>query len=64
MTAIKKSAEMLFTKQVENQTITFFSDSQASLAALDRLTIKSNTVEKCLNALNQGQATEMDMKVF
>ena len=35
-----------------NQTITFFSDSQASLAALNKLTVKSDTVDKCLNALN------------
>ena len=52
MTAIKKSAEMLVNKQVESETITFFSDSQASLVALNKLTVKSDTVEKCLNALN------------
>ena len=37
---------------MEKQTITFFSDSQASLAALNKLTVKSNTVEECLNVLN------------
>jgi ribonuclease HI len=52
VTAIKKSAEMLNNKKTENETITFFSDSQASLAALNKLTVKSDTVEKCLNALN------------
>merc|ERR1712083_942164 len=52
VTAIKKSAEMLVNKKVESETITFFSDSQASLAALNKLTVKSDTVEKCLNALN------------
>ena len=52
MTAIKKSAEMLNNKKMENETITFLSDSQASLAALNKLTVKSDTVEKCLNALN------------
>ena len=52
VTAIRKSAEMLLSKQMEKQTITFFSDSQASLAALNKLTVKSDTVEKCLNALN------------
>ena len=52
VTAIKKSAEMLVNKQMEKQTITFFSDSQASLAALNKLTVKSNTVEECLNVLN------------
>ena len=37
---------------MEKQTITFFSDSQASLAALNKLTVKSDTVDKTLNALN------------
>ena len=36
----------------KNKTITFYSDSQASLAALNKLTINSDTVEKCINALN------------
>ena len=52
VTAIRKSAEMLVNKQMEKQTITFFSDSQASLAALNKLTVKSDTVDKCINALN------------
>ena len=52
VTAIRKSAQMLLDKKWEKQTITFFSDSQASLAALDKLTTKSDTVDKCLNALN------------
>ena len=30
----------------------FIQDSQASLAALDKLTVQSDTVEKCINALN------------
>ena len=42
---------MLLNKKVGGETITFFSDSQASLAAY-RLTVKSDTVKKCLNALN------------
>ena len=52
VTAIRKSAEMLINKKMEKQTITFFSDSQASLAALNKLTVKSDTVDKCINALN------------
>ena len=52
ITAIRKSAQMLFNFGYEKQTITFYSDSQASLAALDKLTVKSDTVEKCLDALN------------
>ena len=52
VTAIRISAEQLQNKGLENQTITFFSDSQASLAALDKLTVQSDTVEKCINALN------------
>ena len=43
---------MLLDTGWENQLITFYSDSQASLAALNKLTIKSDTVEKCLNTLN------------
>ena len=43
---------MLINKQTEKQTITFFSDSQASLAALNKLTVKSDTVDRCINALN------------
>ena len=52
VTAIRKSAEMLINSGYENQSITFYSDSQASLAALNKLTVKSDTVDKCLNALN------------
>ena len=52
ITAIKKSAEMLLNSGYKNKTITFYSDSQASLAALNKLTVNSNTVEKCLDALN------------
>ena len=52
MTAIRKSAEMLLSSGHDKQNITFYSDSQASLAALSKLTINSDTVEKCLNALN------------
>ena len=37
---------------MKSQTITIYSDSQASLAALNKLTVNSDTVEKCLNALN------------
>ena len=53
ITAIRKSAEMLLRSGYEGQTITFFSDSRASLAALNKLTIKSDTVEKCLTSLNE-----------
>ena len=44
VTAIKKSAEMLLNSRYENQSITFYSDSQASLAALHKLTVNSYTV--------------------
>ena len=52
VTAIRKSAEILLNSGYDNQSITFYSDSQASLAALNKLTVKSDTVEKCLNTLN------------
>ena len=52
ITAIRKSAEMLLDSGWKSQTITIYSDSQASLAALNKLTVNSDTVEKCLNALN------------
>ena len=52
ITAIRKSAEMLLDSWWKQQTITINSDSQASLAALNKLTVNSDTVEKCLNALN------------
>ena len=52
VTAIRKSAEMLLGSSHNKQNITFCSDSQASLAALNKLTVNSDTVEKCLNALN------------
>ena len=52
VTAIRKSAEMLLGSGHDKQNITFYSDSQASLAALNKLTVNSDTVEKCLNALN------------
>ena len=52
VTAIRKSAQMLLDNKWEKHTITFFSDSQASLAALNKWTIKSDRVDKCLNALN------------
>ena len=53
VTAIKKSAEMLLNAGYENQSITFYSDSQASLAALKKITINSDTVAKCITALNR-----------
>ena len=52
ITAIPKSAEMLLDSGWKKQTITIYSDSQASLAALNKLTVNSDTVQKCLNALN------------
>ena len=51
--ALQKSAEMLNKKGWVNQTITFFSDSQASLAALNKLTVNSDTVDKCIKSLNE-----------
>ena len=44
---------MLLDKRWEKLSITFYSDSQASLSALNKLTIKSHTVEKCINTLNE-----------
>ena len=52
VTAIRKSAQMLLNSGWKNQIITFNSDSQASLAALKKLTVNSDTVERCLNVLN------------
>ena len=52
ITAIRKSAQMLLRAGWKNQTITFYSDSQASLAALNKMTVNSDAVEKCLNDLN------------
>ena len=52
VTALRISAEKLIRDGWEDQTITFYSDSQASLAALDKLTVKSDTVKKCLSTLN------------
>ena len=52
VTALKKSAEILHNQGWVNQTITMFSDSQASLAALNKLTVKSETVDQCIEALN------------
>ena len=49
---MQKSADMLHNNGWTNQTITFFSDSQASLAALNKLTVSSDTVDKCINSLN------------
>ena len=53
ITALKKSAEMLLNSGYDSQTITFYSDSQASLAALNKLTINSDAVFKCWEALNE-----------
>ena len=44
---------MLLNAGYENQSITFYSDSQASLAALKKITINSDTVAKCITALNR-----------
>ena len=51
--AIKKASEMLYNAGWENNVITIFSDSQSSLAALTKLTINSNIVDKCNMALNR-----------
>ena len=50
--ALQKSADMLHSNGWVNQTITFFSDSQASLAALNKMTVNSDTVNKCIDSLN------------
>ena len=42
ITAIRKSAQMLIRAGWKNQIITFYSDSQASLAALNKLTVNSD----------------------
>ena len=63
VTALKKSAEKLIHDGWKNQTITFYSDSQASLAALDKLTVKSNTVKNCIVALNTlGKDNKVHLK--
>ena len=63
VTALKKSAEKLLGDGYKNQTITFYSDSQASLAALNNLTVKSNTVKKCITALNAlGKDNKVHLK--
>ena len=43
---------MLLESGWEKNTITFYSDSQASLAALNKLTVNSDSVEKCIDTLN------------
>ena len=52
VTAIYKSASWLSRNNYHSKTITFFTDSQACMAAINNLTKKSRTVEKCINALN------------
>ena len=52
VTAINKSAKMLSEKRWLNKTITFYTDSQACMLALNNITVKSKTVEKCINDLN------------
>ena len=63
VTAIRKSAQMLQNSGWKNKIITFFSDSQASLAALKKLTVNSDTVDKCLNVLNAlGKDNQIHLK--
>ena len=52
VTALQKSAESLHNQGWVNQNINMFSDSQASLAALNKLTVNSETVDRCIQALN------------
>lgn len=51
--AIYKSASWLSDNNYQWKKITIFTDSQACMAALNNLTKKSRTVEKCINALNK-----------
>ena len=53
VTAIEKSASWLSDNNYQHKTITFFTDSQACMAALNNLTKNSKTVDKCINALNK-----------
>ena len=53
VTAIEKSASWLSDNNYQLEKITFLTDSQAALNALNNLTKKSRTVEKCINALNK-----------
>ena len=63
VTAIKESAQMLLNSGWKNKIITFFSDSQASLAALKKLTVNSDTVDKCLTVLNAlGKDNQIHLK--
>ena len=63
VTAIKESAQMLLNSGWKNKIITFFSDNQASLAALKKLTVNSDTVDKCLNVLNAlGKDNQIHLK--
>ena len=43
---------MLSRKKWSNKSITFYTDSQACMLALNKTTVKSRTVEKCINDLN------------
>jgi len=50
--AIQKAATWLHSQEIQHQNITIHSDSQASLDALDKVTIHSKTVLACVEALN------------
>ena len=63
ITALKKSAEHLIRGGWENQQITFYSDSQASLAALAKLTITSESTKRCHQVLNElGRKNKVSLK--
>jgi hypothetical protein len=50
--AYQKAAFWLNSQGFRNETITIHSDSQACLAALERITVKSSLVQDCIEALN------------
>ena len=61
--AIQKASTWLHSQNFTNTVITIHSDSQASLAALDKVTINSETVLKCTEALNDlGKNNKLNLK--
>jgi hypothetical protein len=49
---VQKAAFWLNSQGFRNETITIHSDSQACLAALESITVKSSLVQDCIEALN------------
>ena len=63
VTAIEKSASWLSDNNYQLEKITFLTDSQAALNALNNLTKKSRTVDKCINAINKlGKYNKVHIK--